>query len=77
MWNEEFVEAWSMVDPKEKSDFYKDIIYWFRFLQINAQSVGKEYQKWLEDRQPGAGKGYPEKMQQLRDKLNNIFVNKD
>ena len=54
--------AWNMVDPRDKSQFFKDILYLQRFLYVSILSKGKEYSEWLDDRKPQKGMGYPVKM---------------
>ena len=61
-WKDEFEMAWKIVDPRDKSLFFRDIIYLQRFLHVNILSLGKEYSEWLADRKPQKGMGYPIKM---------------
>ena len=49
-WKDEFNQAWNMITPQDKSDFFKDILYLQRFWYSKILSVGKEYQIWLQDR---------------------------
>ena len=63
-----------MVDPKDKTDFFKDILYLQRFL-YGKNTVNRQRISDLTTRQAAINrKGIPIKLQQLRNKLNEIWT---
>ena len=72
--DKDLTRAWSIIPPEDKSLFNKDRLYLERFLYWNYMEDGIEFGKWLKDRLPKKGQGYPLKMRQHRNQLNKIWL---
>lgn len=65
---------WLKVDHKEKSIFYKYIIYYISLKILVRELQRPGYIKWLKDREPGYNKVYPKRM--IENKLNKFWCEK-